>query len=293
MTSRAAARGARTPFAKEPSPVTCSPSSSRPRRGSLRIPVLLLVSLAAAGCIRSEIAPVDRAAPLSPVTIGTLEAGRPAAPADWTVLRVGGSVPADVGMTGGRTKAGDEAAYYAAGDARLSAALPEGWPVPTAPGAIELKRYPPTRQAIIDTDGGEGGAFWPLFRHISRRDIAMTAPVVMTGDIAGEEVDAASMAFLYRRAEQGPTGPAESGVRVEDTAPITVLSIGFLGDRGDRRLDRERDHLDAWLAQQPAGERWVAIGGPRLLGYNGPDIPRSRRWWELQLPLRWIEAPAD
>jgi len=263
------------------------------RRRPTGVIALIALVLSASGCVRSEIAPADGASPLAAVAVDGLAAGTPAVPGDWTVLRVVGPASAAVAMTEGRTTAGEAAPYYAAGEARVSAALPDRWPVPTAPDAIELKQYPPTRQAVVETSGGRGGAFWPLFRHISRRDIAMTAPVVMTGDMAGEDRGAASMAFLYRRAELGPTGAAESGVRVEDTTRITVLSIGFIGDRSDRRPERERQRLESWLEQQPAGGRWTAIGGPRLLGYNGPDIPVARRWWELQLPVRWIGPPAE
>ena len=38
------------------------------------------------------------------------------------------------------------------------------------------------------------------------------------------------MSFLYRTPELGPVGPAENDVNVNDTKPITVLSIAFEGD---------------------------------------------------------------
>ncbi len=245
---------------------------------------------ALAGCVRTEIRPVDPAVAPSVVATPVLEPSAPARPGDWTVLRVAGEPPAPLTETPGLTAAGDAATFYAAGPARLSAALPEGWPPPTAPGTIELKRYPVTRQAVVETGRGEGSAFWPLFRHISSRDIAMTAPVVMTGEMAGEREGGASMAFLYRTRELGPVGPAERGVRVEDTAPETVIAIGMRGSRSRERLLDARAALQAWLDEQPAGDRWMRAGEPRLLGYNGPDAARDRRWWEVQLPVRWTPA---
>ena len=41
----------------------------------------------------------------------------------------------------GETKAGDKAPYYQAGNAKLSAAIAEGYATPTPPDAIELKVY--------------------------------------------------------------------------------------------------------------------------------------------------------
>jgi len=62
-----------------------------------------------------------------------------------------------------------------------SAPLPEGFPPPTADGVIEIKQYPGYRAATVQISGNLANAssrgFSPLFRHISRNDIAMTAPV--------------------------------------------------------------------------------------------------------------------
>lgn len=243
------------------------------------------------GCISSEIGPADPSATPIQVSMPALEEGAVAAPGDWTVMRVAGTPKADVMMTPGRTKAGGESAYYMAGTARLSAALPEGYPAPTAPGAIDLKQYPVVRQAVFTTERGEGSAFWPLFRHISDRDIAMTAPVIMTGEMAGASEGGASMAFLYRSTDLGPTGKAGENVVVEDTPVMTVIAIGFQGRRGRERLLDMQAALQTWLDQQPAGDRWMADGEARVLGYNGPDMSRSRRWCEVQLPVRWVPAP--
>jgi hypothetical protein len=259
----------------------------RPIAAATRLAGMLCLSLAG-GCVRSEITPADPASTPSRVAIAVAETGVACPPGDWTIMRVAGNPEHPVTTTPGRTRSGDEAAYFAAGTARISAALPEGHPAPTAPGAIELKVHPPVRQAIVRGRRGESSAFWPLFQHISGRGIAMTGPVVMTGAMAGDAEGEASMSFLYRTAEQGPTGAAERGVTVEDTTTITVLSVGFQGSRSRERLLDLEARLQTWLDGQPAGDRWMRIGGPRLLGYNGPDTPWAKRWWELQVPVAWV-----
>ena len=263
---------------------------ARAARRSLASAILGLLGVLP-GCVSSEIGPADPEATPIRVSMAALEPGAVAAPGDWKVMRVAGTPTAEVMMTPGRTKAGGAAAYFTAGTARLSAALPEGYPAPTAPGAIELKQYPVVRQAVFTTQRGEGSAFWPLFRHISDRDIAMTAPVVMTGEMAGATEGGASMAFLYRSTDLGPTGPAEENVVVEDTPVMTVIAMGFQGRRGRERLLDMQAALQTWLDQQPAGDRWMADGEPRVLGYNGPDVSGARRWCEIQLPVRWQPAP--
>ncbi|MEQ9461832.1 MAG: heme-binding protein [Phycisphaeraceae bacterium] len=237
------------------------------------------------GCAQSEIGPATPDAQAHAVAPD--QPTPDFAPGDWRVLRVAGDPEAELEVMPGKTKAGDDAPYYRAGRAAISAALADGYAPPTPPGAIELKVYAPYRQAIVETQRGEGSAFWPLFQHIQSRDIAMTAPVVMTGAMAGDNADQSSMAFLYRSPELGPTGEAERGIIVEDTPHTTVLSMGFIGRENRQRLSELRTDLDQWLADQQGPDHWVIDGEARLLGYNGPDTPRRDQWWELQLPVRW------
>lgn len=261
-------------------------------RRATALAAILACSAAFTGCVKSEIEPLSKDTPPDAVETPVADADAPTAPAGWTVLRVGGDPDAGLTVTPGETTAGDRAPYYQAGDAKISAALAEGYAPPTPPGAIELKVYEPYRQAVVETAGGQNGAFWPLFRHISSRDIAMTSPVVMTGRMAGEDTDESTMAFLYRTPELGPTGAAERGVTVEDTERTTVLAVGFQGrDSGDA-LDRAERALLGWLDAQDTDAQgvWVATDGPRLLGYNGPDVPTKNKWWELQIPVRWNGA---
>jgi len=250
--------------------------------------VMAAASLLAA-CVQPEIQPAASSA-ANPVAV-TVDSTSTStnAPGEWQILRVDGDMETRVQQQPGITNQQQSAAYYSVGSVRISAALPEGFAAPTPPGAIELKRYASVRQALFDRRKQRGSAFFSLFRHIKDADIAMTAPVIMRGEMAGGDSDEASMAFLYRSTTQGETGLTERGVLVQDTAPMTVLSIGFQGRDNQRRLATLQLQLLDWLQAQPddASGRWQRDGSFRLLGYNGPDTATANKWWEMQLPVVW------
>jgi len=251
---------------------------------SITMPVLLLLL---GGCVQPEIQPAaDSDGTPVPVAAATTTA---ATPGNWQVLRVGGNLETRVLQQPGITNQQQSAPFYTVGSARISAALPEGFAAPTPPGAIELKQYPSLRQALFDRSQRSGSAFFTLFRHIKDADIAMTAPVIMSGKMAGDDNVAGSMAFLYRSTTQGQTGVSERGVVVADQPPMTVLAIGFQGRDSQRQLQAMQRQLLDWLRAQPdaAPGRWQRDGGFRLLGYNGPDTATADKWWEMQLPVVW------
>lgn len=216
----------------------------------------------------------------------------------WTVRRVGGDLERTV------MREGD---VFTTGTARINTPLPEGYPDPTPPGAIELKKYPGVRRAEVSSnttpDVGMNVGFFPLFNHIKGRQIAMTSPVEMDykrpplprlkdpaeagegGGEAGALTGEWTMSFLYRRPEQGALGedPRNRRVKVVDTAPVTVLSVGFQGVYGVRRVEEGLAQLRAWLAANPG---WEEAGDPRALYYNGPDVAAGRSWGEVQVPVR-------
>lgn len=182
--------------------------------------------------------------------------------------------------------------FFHCGTASVTTPLPEGYPPPTPPGAIEIKRYPLVRRAQVSREGGAdwgmNGAFWPLFRHIQSRDIEMTSPVEI--DYAGMTDDPKSnpeswtMSFLYRRIDQGPVGPAHGQVEVVDVPPMTVVAVGF---QGDYSIDRVRLHLrrlTLWLDEHD--DQWEQAGDPRSMYYNGPEQRSMLRWGEVQIPVR-------
>jgi hypothetical protein len=217
-------------------------------------------------------------------------------PDDWTTWRVAGDLFANVE----HSERG-----YSFGRMLVETTLPQGYPAPTPPDAIELKRYPSVRRAEIsgsvDPRAGSFMGFFPLFNHIQRNDIPMTAPVEMdfhTVSGEGEPIDNAgepdwTMSFLYEHTDMGPTGadPRDDRVRVVDTEPVTVIAIGLRGWTGVEQLYGSLDELNAWLATQ---DEWRIAGNPRSFGYNGPSTPQSLRWAEVQIPIeRTAESNAD
>lgn len=165
---------------------------------------------------------------------------------------------------------------YRAGRSFTESPLPDGYPRPTGPGVIELKHYPSVRRAEFGGEGNTGNrGFWPLFRHISSRDIAMTAPVEM--DMTDEGT---TMSFLYQTRELGPVGDAEMGVVVRDSEPVWVVSMGFSGRRSSAAVSGTVEKLEALIREQ---DGWVSTGKSRWMGYNSPGVPRDIQWWEVQV----------
>jgi hypothetical protein len=200
---------------------------------------------------------------------------------DWIVKRVGGDRDADITVAEG---------VYRFGRMAIEAPLPEAYPPPTPPKAIDLKRYPEVRRAEIDgtayPDRGASSAFWPLFQHIKSREIAMTSPVEMdyrdwsAGD--SRTPREWTMSFLYRTADLGPTGK-DGSIRVVDAEPITVISIGMRGAYGLASVEAGLAELERWLAGQ---DEWIEAGDPRALNYNGPYVAARDKWSEVQIPVR-------
>jgi hypothetical protein len=106
------------------------------------------------------------------------EVNRPAPQPGRVIERLGGDAVTEA------LPQADGATFFRSGEYRINTPLPEGYPAPTPPGAIEIKRYPEVRRATYVGKGqgpdgmkNSSGAFWPLFLHIKTRRIAMTAPV--------------------------------------------------------------------------------------------------------------------
>jgi len=203
---------------------------------------------------------------------------------DPTVTRVGGDAEVTTEFVEGE---------FRSRGCRIPTPLPEGYPAPTPPGAIELKRYPLVRRAEIggtmSPDWGMNLAFFPLFNHIKRRDIAMTSPVEL--NYSGLEPSGKkgpnswTMSFLYRSADIAPAGidPKDTRILIEDLPPMTVVAIGMRGDYKLSRVKSGISELRGWLSQQPD---WEEAGEPRALFYNGPEVRSRDKWLEVQLPVR-------
>ncbi len=188
---------------------------------------------------------------------------------------------------------------YRCGRSSIEAPLPDGYPEPTPPGAIDIKNYPSIRRAEWVTKGGSNFGmnvgFWPLFNHIKDRNIAMTSPVEM--DYPGVFPDLmksdepvrdgeATMSFLYRSSALGPTGE-DGKIMIRDTAPVTVVSIGMNGPYGLATMRKGLAELREWLKVQ---DEWEVVGTPRSFSYNGPYIAERWKWSEVQVPVRRREV---
>lgn len=200
------------------------------------------------------------------------------------VIRVGGDTEV--------TTQYHEGAYHS-GSGRVPTPLPEGYPEPTPPGAIDLKRYPQVRRAGISgsvtPDWGMNFAFFPLFNHIKRRDIAMTSPVELNYEGLDEEASHKprgwTMSFLYRDVNMGPTGidPGDERILIEDVPPMIVVSVGMQGPYKLSLVNKGLAELRGWLASQ---SEWEAAGEPRALFYNGPEASARVKWSEIQIPVQ-------
>ncbi|MBN1341584.1 MAG: heme-binding protein [Phycisphaerae bacterium] len=211
--------------------------------------------------------------------------------------------------TGARQSLGDGSRTMGKPFVIREASLPEGFPGPGPVGEVIMKDYPAYRLARMTSkaegvSGGSDGMFRPLFNHIKRNKIPMTAPVEMgypaepaelaslTGQTKGMR-SAESMAFLYGDPSWGRLGadPSDRRVEVEDVPAMTVLSVGVRGSYTDGKFAAALKTLHEWVAANP--RRVKVVGPPRYLGYNSPFVLWFLRYAEVQLPVERIEALAE
>ncbi len=182
------------------------------------------------------------------------------------------------------------------GDLVIDSPLPVGYPRPTPPEVMEIKEYPSVRRAEYTGEGMRGASnrgFMPLFRHISRNDIAMTAPVEMDlpgwSAAEGTNPEEWTMSFLYRVPELRETG-TEGDVVIRDTEPLTVVSMGTQGVYTMGVFNRALAEVEEWLDGQT---EWERAGDPRWFGYNGPMTFPTLRWGEVQIPIQRVESEQE
>ena len=160
------------------------------------------------------------------------------------------------------------------------AKLPKGWPKPGPYGEVTQKEYPVYRAAFTES-GGRTRSFWTLFQHIQSKDIPMTAPVEMKMGEKDGEMEMTSMGFLYQDTSVGEAGADGEKVAVTDVPAMTVLSYAWMGPNNNKSVEKARAALDGKVA-----ELEVQVEGYRLLGYNGPSVPKAKRTHELQVILK-------
>lgn len=181
------------------------------------------------------------------------------------------------------------------------AKLPKDFPPPGPVGQIIVKDYPTYRLARVRSgkegvSGGPNAMFNPLFNHIKRNDIPMTAPVEISypnrPHVADEKdrAHAESMAFLYGDPSWGKLGTDEADHRVvvEDVPAMKVVSIGVRGSYTDAHFSRALSRLTEWL--QDRSNEFQVVGPPRYLGYNSPFVLGFLRYGEVQLPIEKVKT---
>ena len=166
----------------------------------------------------------------------------------------------------------------------LEAELPEGFPKPGPVNQIVVKEYPVYRAARVGGANMQNVAFMRLFAHIKQNGISMTAPVEMAID--GDTAQRQDMAFLYGNKRIGKAGSASAGVEVLDLPAKTYVSIGIRGTESKAAIKGAVSKLENWLKEN---KEFISDGEPRLLGYNSPMVPRDKRFWEVQIPVKTVQ----
>ncbi len=174
------------------------------------------------------------------------------------------------------------------------APLPEGFPAPTPPGEIRIQTYPASRAVMVEARGffdfGLWKGFMPLFEHIDREDISMTAPIVADYPAEAERKlrGTMQMGFFYPAVDEGEAGP-DGEVEVTDLAGRSYVSIGVIGYYSLRSYREAVAQLEAWLDEH--GYLWEADGAPRRLLYQQPKLSNAFELYsEVQIPIKCVLA---
>lgn len=151
---------------------------------------------------------------------------------------------------------------------------------PTPVDSCELKTLP-AGQLLKSASGGNyfdraNNLFGPLFRYISKHEIAMTTPVEA-------RVDDAAMFFWVAPSEQGKLGGNEAGVEVIAIPERRVASRGGRGGYSRENFEASRTALLAWLGTQTEVE---AAGSAYAVYWNAPYVPFFMKRYEVHIPVR-------
>lgn len=151
---------------------------------------------------------------------------------------------------------------------------------PTPADTTELKTLP--AGLLLKSAGGgnyfdrANNLFGPLFRYISKHEIAMTTPVEA-------RVDDAAMFFWVAPSEQAKVVGNEAGVEVITIPERRVASRGGRGGYSRENFEATRQALLGWLATQPDVE---AAGAAYAVYWNSPMMPFFMKRYEVHIPVR-------
>ena len=150
----------------------------------------------------------------------------------------------------------------------------------TAPGVTEVKTLP---AAVLLKSSGRGnyfeqadGLFMPLFRYISRHQIAMTTPVEA-------RIEDAAMYFWVAESQRDKVAGNEGKVEVQRVPARRVASLGARGSYSRTNFEKTRTALQTWLAGQAELE---PDGEPYAVFWHGPFTPWFAKRYEVHVPVR-------
>lgn len=97
----------------------------------------------------------------------------------------------------------------------------------------------------------------------------------------GKSLSMQSMAFLYQGQDVGKAGADGNKIEVKDVPAAKALSYAWQGDDSKATIKKAKEALMAELKK-----RKLEYSSMRLLGYNGPGVPKEKKTWELQAMLK-------
>ncbi|MBI5689613.1 MAG: heme-binding protein [Verrucomicrobia bacterium] len=157
---------------------------------------------------------------------------------------------------------------------------------PTAPGVNELKTLP---AGVLLRSAGPGNyfeqsnqLFMPLFRYISKHNIAMTTPVEA-------RIEEGAMYFWVASSQEPKVAGNEGAVVVERMGERTVASRGARGSYSAGNFAKSRAELLSWLAGRPDLE---VTGDAYGVFWHGPFTPWFAKRYEVHVPVR-TKVPAE
>jgi len=171
----------------------------------------------------------------------------------------------------------------------IQARRPKGFPGITPIGEVQVKQYPACRMARAGMQQGQ--PLFSLVTHFRKNRIAVTAPVQIEFEDAGSDKPREqSMAFIYGDPQFGTPG-SQNGVEVVDSPAVTAVATTACGAWSTQSVVEARRRLEKWLNANK--DRFAADGPMRVMSYNSPFVPASRRLFEVQIPVRKLEPKRE
>lgn len=148
---------------------------------------------------------------------------------------------------------------------------------PTSPGSFEIKELPAGRLLEAKSDKSyfsrSNNLFGPLFRYISKNDIAMTTPVLA-------DIDPGKMYFWVAEKEVDKAKLDTEQVSVVDVPRQTVVAAGFRGGYNRNNYESAKKELMNWLAERPEIQ---TNGEPYAVFWNSPMMPPFLKTFEIHV----------